>query len=440
MRSFPGRRNTHDSFICYPRLTSLVFFTSWFRQVRLHRRRLRLGGCGTTRRRPIDKPGSARTGSKPIAGTTAPRHRSTHAAFDDEAGRIRGPENSCRAARQVSAAAGGWRTCTGGRRTSLVAKSARNTPVLHPRRAAGSVARDITKARWILNDLCQFCARRRPQLKKTHIATWIGSHPSWKSPTTHRSVITVVLAAFNYAAQNHDLPNPLKGLKKPAARPRLYSLTPDEEQAVYGAADAPFRDFLFAALHTGLRPFCELARLTTDDVVETERGMMWRVYSSKTKKTRKIPVRPEVAALSLRLIATAPRGSGVPLFRNPQGNLWKKVTGVSRFLAIKRLLGWDQDKVRQKYSSYTCRHTFAHRMLSGYWNGGAGCSIETLAELIGDTPKVAFDHYGKEWGQHYQEPLWAALGAAPQARPKPSKKGAAKDRTGAPQPRQRRRA
>jgi hypothetical protein len=49
-------------------------------------------------------------------------------------------------------------------------------------------------------------------------------------------------------------------------------------------------------------------------------------------------------------------------------------------------------------------------MLSGYWNGGAGCSIETLAELIGDTPKVAFDHYGKEWGQHYQEPLWAAVG------------------------------
>mgnify|MGYP000405621894 CR=1 FL=1 len=47
----------------------------------------------------------------------------------------------------------------------------------------------------------------------------------------------------------------------------------------------------------------------------------------------------------------------------------------------------------------------------GYWNNGAGCSIETLAELIGDTPKVAFDHYGKEWGQHYAEPLWAAIGS-----------------------------
>jgi hypothetical protein len=49
-------------------------------------------------------------------------------------------------------------------------------------------------------------------------------------------------------------------------------------------------------------------------------------------------------------------------------------------------------------------------MLSGYWTDGVGCSIETLAELMGDTPKIAFDHYGKEWVQHYQDPLWAAIG------------------------------
>jgi len=63
------------------------------------------------------------------------------------------------------------------------------------------------------------------------------------------------------------------------------------------------------------------------------------------------------------------------------------MTGVVRFLMIKTKLGWDKDPAKRKYSCYTCRHTFAHRMLSGYWNGGKGCSIETLAELIGDTPK-----------------------------------------------------
>jgi len=125
--------------------------------------------------------------------------------------------------------------------------------------------------------------------------------------------------------------------------------------------------------------------------------MLWRVYSSKTKKTRKIPVRKEVAELTRKMLETAPHGSGKPLFRNPQDNAWKKVTGVHRFLGIKRKLGWDRDANRKRYSTYICRHTFAHRMLSGYWNGGAGCSIEILAELMGDTPKVAFDHYGREW-------------------------------------------
>jgi len=209
----------------------------------------------------------------------------------------------------------------------------------------------------------------------------------------------------------HDILNPLVGLKKPPPQPRLNSFSAEDEQAVYQATDEPFRNFRYAAIHTGLRPFCELARLTAGDVEETPRGMMWRIYSSKTKKTRKIPIRPELATLTRRLMRTAPTGSGITLFRNSQGNPWKKVTGVGRFLAIKRVLGWNNSPEKKKHSTYTARHTFAHRMLSGYWNGGAGCSIETLAELMGDTPKVAFDHYGKEWGQHYQDPLWAAIEA-----------------------------
>lgn len=266
-------------------------------------------------------------------------------------------------------------------------------------------------ADWMLNDLCKFCgALPVAELKKGHIKTWLESHAGWKSPATHRNVIAIILAAFNHAAENHDIPNPLKGLKKPQARPRLQSFSKEDEKLLYTVTDEALHNFLFAAIHTGLRPFCELAKITADDVEETPRGMMWRVYSSKTKKTRKIPIRPEVAKLTRRLIKTAPRGSGMSLFRTTRGKAWSKVNGVMRFLETRRRLGWDKDPVRKKFSSYSCRHTFAHRMLSGYWNNGVGCSIETLAELIGDTPKVAFDHYGKEWGQHYQDPLWAAIG------------------------------
>jgi integrase len=292
--------------------------------------------------------------------------------------------------------------------------------------AAGRLsAGHLAMSKSMLNDLCRYCgALPVSQLKKGHIRNWLDSHAGWKSPASHRGAISIVLAAFNRAQEDHGLENPLKGLKKPRAEPRLQSLTPEEEKAIYAATDQPFRDFLFAAVHTGLRPFCELAKITADMVVDSKRGMMWRVYSSKTKKTRRVPVLPAVAELTRRLIKTAPVGSGLPLFRNPVGNPWKKVTGVTRFLGIKKTLGWDKHPVRSRYSTYTCRHTFVHRMLSGYWNDGKGCSIEVLAELIGDTPKVAYDHYGKEWGQFYQEPLWNAVGL-PADPPKKQAKGVA---------------
>lgn len=262
-----------------------------------------------------------------------------------------------------------------------------------------------------LNELCRYCgALTTTELKRGDVAAWVESRSTWRSPAMRRNVLTMILAAFNYVQREHGVRNVLKGLKKPLAQPRLQSIAPEDEPALYSATDEAFGNFVFAAIHTGLRPFCELAKLRAEDIEETPRGMMWRVYSSKTKKTRKIPIRPEVAKLVRRLIDTAPLRSGLPIFRNAQGRPWKKVTGVSRFLKAKRKLGWDRDAMRSKYSSYTCRHTFVHRMLSGHWNGGVGCSIEVLAELIGDTPKVAFDHYGKEWGQNYQDPLWRALG------------------------------
>lgn len=262
-----------------------------------------------------------------------------------------------------------------------------------------------------LNDLCRYCgAMEVSQLKRGHIQNWLSSHAGWKSPATHRGVIAIVLAAFNYVDTNFGVTNPIKGFKKPRAQPRLDSLGAEDEQVLYDNTDRPFRDFLFAAIHTGLRPFCELAKVTADDVVETERGMMWRVFSSKTKKLRKIPVFPKVAVLTRKLMKDAPPGSGKPLLRNARGGQWRRVAGVVRFMLLRRKLGWDKDPVRKRYSCYTCRHTFAHRMLSGFWNRGQGCSIETLAELMGDTPKVVFDHYGREWGQYFQEPLWAAVG------------------------------
>jgi integrase len=349
---------------------------------------------------------------------TLPGTKNRAPLVDEVGRRIRGKEN--REAAELALAriklAGKWRLAAEppGEGEWLVAKVC-SEYIQHCRRGtgAGSISQGhCESAVRYLNGLCEYCgAMGVSQLKRGHVQAWVEGHAIW-SAATRRNVITIVLAAFNYAQAMHDVPNTLRGLKKPPAQPRLHSLSSEEEQMLLGATDECFRDFLFAAIRTGLRPFCELARLTADHVEETARGMMWRVYASKTKKTRKIPVRPEIAELTRRLMKSAPKGSAIPLFRNTQEKPWKPVTGRGRFLKIKKRLGWDKAPVRRKYSCYSCRHTFAHRMLSGYWNGGAGCSIETLAELIGDTPKVAFDHYGRQWGQHYQEPLWAAIGGS----------------------------
>jgi hypothetical protein len=94
-------------------------------------------------------------------------------------------------------------------------------------------------------------------LNKGHIHVWPDRHPTWRSPATIRNVLAIVLAAFHRAEDASTVRNPLKGLKKPPPQPRLYSFSSEDEQALYAAASEPFRRLLFAAIHTGLRPFCE---------------------------------------------------------------------------------------------------------------------------------------------------------------------------------------
>jgi integrase len=276
---------------------------------------------------------------------------------------------------------------------------------------------------YTFRNLCRSCSELTlRQLKKQHIRAWTENQPGWKSPSTIRSVLKMVLAAFNYVQREHDVSHPLRGYKKPSPIARLQSFSAADEQALYQAANPAHRDFLFAAIHTGLRPFCELAKLQASDVETTTRGMMWHVYSSKTKKRRKLPVRKEVAKLTTRLIARLASNSQLPIFRTIRKQAWTRCNGVNAFITLRKRLGWDRDPSKRKFSTYTCRHTFAHRMLSGFWNNSQGCSIEVLAELLGDTPKVAFEHYGKEWGQYYQEPLWTAIGLAPIQSPVVSKR------------------
>ncbi|HBN76289.1 MAG TPA: hypothetical protein DD473_10815 [Planctomycetaceae bacterium] len=93
-----------------------------------------------------------------------------------------------------------------------------------------------------------------------------GSKPTWKSPVTRRNALSIVMAAFNLAVEEFALQNPLVGMEKPPQRPRLLSFTPEDDELLYSATDKCFGEFLFACIHTGLRPYCELAKMTIANV------------------------------------------------------------------------------------------------------------------------------------------------------------------------------
>ncbi|MBI1346651.1 hypothetical protein GC163_10225 [bacterium] len=97
-------------------------------------------------------------------------------------------------------------------------------------------------------------------------------HETWKSPATRGGVISVIMAAFNRAEKLFAIPNPLKGLKKPKAAPRLASFTPEEEEILPTNLETLFQNLLFATVHTSLRPFCALGNLVPEQGDEKCRG------------------------------------------------------------------------------------------------------------------------------------------------------------------------
>jgi hypothetical protein len=53
---------------------------------------------------------------------------------------------------------------------------------------------------------------------------------------------------------------------------------------------------------------------------------------------------------------------------------------------------------------YSTRHTYAKRILQGYWSGKP-TNIETLARLMGNSPAICRAHY-LQWDETSTEFLW----------------------------------
>ena len=139
--------------------------------------------------------------------------------------------------------------------------------------------------------------------------------------------------------------------------------------------------------------------------------MLWRFSAeenktgTKTDKERVIYVPDDVAPLVREELKKHPKGA---IFRNRAGIPWKVTTLKEAFSRLKDRLA-DKAGVQLDADSclYSTRHTYAKRMLGGYWTGKP-ITLEVLAGLMGNTPQVCYDHYAK-WCGDYVAPLWNAI-------------------------------
>lgn len=248
---------------------------------------------------------------------------------------------------------------------------------------------------------------RKPvaELTRLDIEKWVKAHAAWKSP---RAALQAIRRALNYCQESGLIPaNPLKGLKVPKTGKRVAYLTPETEEAIYRNSRPALRMAVKVCIRTGARPDIEFASLEPRHVEETPRGQRWRFPASESKgrqKERTIYVPEEIAQIVRQQIKRHRTG---PVFRNESGEPWTLDALESAFRRLKRRLQRKGATPEEPFIPYTCRHTYAKRMLGGYW--GTPVTLEVLAGLMGNTPKICWEHYA-QWCDGYTDPFWQAIG------------------------------
>jgi integrase len=137
--------------------------------------------------------------------------------------------------------------------------------------------------------------------------------------------------------------------------------------------------------------------------------MVWRIRDHKTRcktdKDRLIMVHEHIAPLvRKRLEHTQP---GKPVFPSPRGLQWNMKSMAATFQRLvakvekqhgKDCLRNDPEKEDKNPCWYSCRHTFAQRMIAGAmpWQSGRGLALERLCKVMGNSIKVCWRHYA-DW-------------------------------------------
>jgi integrase len=240
-------------------------------------------------------------------------------------------------------------------------------------------------------------------LKPIHIDKWLQAHPNWKG--ARRTKIQAIKRALNYGVESGIIPvNPIKGYKTPKQNARVTYITPEQEKALCKEANPALATAIKVCIRTGARPGCEFAALTAQHVRDHGDRMEWifRPEESKTGQLRIIRITdPEIIGIVREQIAKYPTGQ---IFRTVSDRPWRRQNLTEKFRYAKNRLIKKGIRFDDDACMYSCRHTYAKRVLQGFWTGKP-TNVETLAKLMGNSPQVCHDHY-VQWCDSYTEPLW----------------------------------
>jgi len=224
-------------------------------------------------------------------------------------------------------------------------------------------------------------------LKLHHVQTWLTKrYPQKGNQNTRHNAIAAVKRVFNWATREMEYfdRNPLVTLQKPQRTHREVCPTRQQWEQVFASyrADDPFRLFLETLVATGCRPQ-ELRTVEARQIDLTVNLIHFEAGEIQGKQYGRDVILSERAATILRpLVLAHPEGS---VFRNEQGNPWKKNALNCRFQRLKRI-----KKFPFRVNCYAARHTKAMDLLE------SGASAGAVAAILGHRdPTMVLRFYGK---------------------------------------------
>lgn len=215
------------------------------------------------------------------------------------------------------------------------------------------------------------------------------------SPRTCNITRTYVLAGLNWAAKMGLIQtNPLVGLPMMKGDPvkRRRCLEPDEAERLLAASVEPFKTIWIGFLTTGARA-SELIGLTLGDLNAFRRELTIRAESSKTHRSRTIPLHP----LLWERLKDRRGEPGEPLFHLGSEK------PLDRGYLLRRL---KRDLARAGVPNEGTLDLQALRATAGTWLLREGVPVSTVQKILGHaSPKTTLAHYAKMTGADVENAL-----------------------------------